>query len=150
MPFRLSLCLSDPQQGRVSCLCNLLCAGLWVDATLSISVWLTVTFSYRWGSYQRLKTFLESWFQYETCLPRCSALTLPTIFPILAKLYIENTSGISWIHTSTYMTLSAGCMSPHNTYSLPSSPINDSSITEGPINASSSSSFLFINTWKWL
>lgn len=45
---------------------------------------------------ERLKAFLESWYQYESRLPKCPALTLPTVALNSAQLYIEKINGTSY------------------------------------------------------
>lgn len=47
---------------------------------------------------ERLKAFLESWYQYENCLPKCPALTLSTVASNSAKLYIEKIKGTSYAY----------------------------------------------------
>lgn len=104
------------QEGRVSCVSNLLantyylllrtlsqnqlCAGL---SGRMIQVWnLSVTNSdlliqLRFIS-ERLKALLESWYQHESCLPKCPSLTLPTVASNSAQLYIEKINGTSYAY----------------------------------------------------
>ena len=92
--------LVTPRRGRVSSLRKLLsdyllCAG---SGWMLYIQYLSVTdsdFLMQMRLYQRLKTFLESWSQYKTCLHRCPALTLPTVASNLAEFYPEDISGTS-------------------------------------------------------